>query len=271
MKSAILIDTHSHIYHRRFDGDRDEAIERAKAAGVSIIVMPAIDIPSIHAALALCDRHEGLYAMAAIHPGDTKDATDEDFATIADFCDDPRVVAVGESGLDYYWDRSFDAKQEDFFRRHIRLAIEKDLPLILHMRDKDRRDDVHRRMVEILDEEKAGSDSPDKLRGIFHCFGGPEWLIEKSAELGFLLGIGGRLTFKNSGVADLVKEIPLERIVLETDSPFLAPVPHRGKRNEPAYVRIVAERMAEVKGMSVEEVVEVTSATARGVFGVLDL
>ena len=263
----MLIDTHAHIYHRKFESDSDAMIGRAKSAGVEIIVMPAIDVASIYDALALCDRHEGLYAMAAIHPSDTKEATDEDFDAVVAFCDDPRVVAVGESGLDYYWDRSFDERQEDFFRRHIRLAIEKRLPLILHMRDKDRRDEVHRRMVDILNEERSASDAPEALRGIFHCFGGPGWLIEASADLGFHLGVGGTLTFKNSGVADLAKNIPLERIVLETDAPFLAPGPHRGKRNEPAYVRLVAEKLAEVKGLSVEEIEAVTTATARAVFG----
>ena len=243
-------------------------IQRAFDAGVTTIIMPAIDVPSIHKALSLCDRYDGLYAMAAIHPSDTKDATDEDYQAIVDFCADPRVIAVGESGLDYYWDRSFDAKQQDFFRRHIRLAMDTDLPLILHMRDKKDQDEVHRDMVRILEEEQAAHDHPEKLRGIFHCFGGPAWLVEKAAELGFLLGIGGTLTFKNSGVDAIVKEVPLSQIVLETDAPFLAPEPHRGKRNEPAYVRLVAEKLAEVKGVSLEEVVAVTSATARGLFGV---
>ena len=142
MKPERLVDTHAHIYHKRFAGDADGMIGRARAAGVHTIVMPAIDVSSIHQAIALCDKYEGLYAMAAIHPSDTNEAKDEDFEAVVSFCDDPRVVAVGESGLDYYWDRTFDARQEDFFRRHIRLAIEKDLPLILHMRDKDRRDEV---------------------------------------------------------------------------------------------------------------------------------
>ena len=121
-------------------------------------------------------------------------------------------------------------------------------------------------MVEILEEERVGSERPERLRGIFHCFGGPAWLIEKSAELNFLLGIGGTLTFKNSGVAELVRDIPLARIVLETDAPFLAPVPHRGKRNEPAYIRLVAEKLAAVKGLSVVEVAEKTSKAAHDLF-----
>ncbi len=265
----VIVDTHAHIYHKRFDTDQDEMIGRARAAGVETILMTAIDVASIHSAIQLCEKHEGLFAMTAIHPSDTKDATEDDFGAVEDFCNHPKIVAVGESGLDYYWDRSFDEKQQDFFRRHIRLAIEHDLPLILHMRDKQGRDEVDQDMVAILKEERASSASPKKLRGIFHCFGGPQWLIQEAIDLKFLLGIGGTLTFKNSGVADLVKDIPLEHIVLETDAPFLAPVPYRGKRNEPAYTRLVAEKLAEVKGMDVAEVGRVTTRTAKEIFGLV--
>ncbi len=265
---STLVDTHAHIYHKRFDADQDAMIERAKAAGVGTIVMPAIDVASISAALALCDRHEGLYAMTAIHPSDTKDVTDEDFEAVEAFCDDPRVVAVGESGLDYYWDRSFDEQQQEFFRRQINLAIYKDIPLILHMRDKDGKEEVHRDVIRILEEERLVTGTPERMRGIFHCFGGPAWMVEAAEQLGFIFGIGGTLTFKNSGVAQLVKEIPLSKIVLETDAPFLAPEPYRGKRNEPAYTRLVADKLAEIKGISIEEVIATTSATAKELFGI---
>lgn len=263
----MLIDTHAHIYLDRFGNDLSDVLARARQRGIERIVMPAIDVPSIHKALALCDQYDGLYAMAALHPSDTKDATDEDFAAVAAFCDDPRVVAVGESGLDYYWDRSFDAVQHDFYRRHIRLAIDKDLPLILHIRDKKDRDEVHHDIVRLLREERAASDHPEKLRGIFHCFTGPAWMAEAAVELGFLLGLGGVLTFKNSGLDVLARDLPMEQIVLETDAPFLAPMPYRGKRNEPAYVRYVAEKLAEVKGLPVEEIERVTTANAVRLFG----
>lgn len=263
----MLIDTHAHIYLDRFSGDLPDVLARARDQGVERIVMPAIDVPSIHQALALCEQYEGLYAMAALHPSDTKDATDAHFEAVTALCDDPRVVAVGESGLDYYWDRSFDAVQHDFYRRHIRLAIDKDLPLILHIRDKTGRDEAHRDIVQILREERDKAGAPEQLRGIFHCFTGPPWLAEAAADLGFLVGLGGVLTFKNSGLDTLVRTIPMEQVVLETDAPFLAPVPFRGKRNEPAYVRYVAERLAAVKGMSIEAVEEVTTANARRLFG----
>ena len=262
----MLIDTHAHIYLDRFSQDLPAVLARARDVGVARIVMAAIDVPSIHKALALCEQYEGLYAMAALHPADTKDATDDDFAAVATLCDDPRVVAVGESGLDYYWDRSFDAVQHDFYRRHIRLAIDKDLPLILHIRDKKDRDEAHRDIVRLLQEERAASDHPEKLRGIFHCFTGPAWVADAAAELGFLVGLGGVLTFKNSGLDALAADLPMEQIVLETDAPFLAPMPYRGKRNEPAYVRYVAEKLAEVKGLSIEEIERVTTANAVRLF-----
>lgn len=258
----MLVDSHAHLYLDRFDADREEVLKRARDAGVEVIVMPAIDVSSIEAAIALCEKYDGLYAMSALHPSETKDATDEDFARVVELCDHPAVVAVGESGLDYYWDRSFDAKQQDFFRRHIRLAVEKDLPLILHNRD------ASGDLTRILREERDALRPGPRLRGIFHCFGGPLELAREAAELGFLLGIGGTLTFKNSGVAEVVRDVPLEQIVVETDAPFLAPVPYRGKRNEPAYVRLVAEKLAEVKGVAVEEVERVTTENAIRLFGV---
>lgn len=258
----MLIDTHAHIYHRRFDGDVDEVIMRARDAGVETIVMPAIDVPSIEAALELGSRYEGLYVMSAIHPSDTKDATDADFDRVVEFCQEDKVVAVGESGLDYYWDRSFDEKQHDFLRRHVQLAIETDLPLILHNREADAD------LLRILTEEKEKSSRPERLRGIFHCYGGPLELGRSALALGFYLGVGGTVTFKNGGVADALAGIDLSKIVLETDAPFLAPVPYRGKRNEPSYLPYVAERLAEIYQVDLETIAETTTATAKSIFGI---
>ncbi len=266
----MLIDTHAHLYLERFDADRGAVVARAREAGVTSVVLPAIDVPSIYQALGLCERYEGFYAMAALHPSETKEANEADFEAVAALCDHPRVVAVGESGLDYYWDRTFDGRQHDSYRRHIRLAVEKDLPLILHIRDKNGRDEAHRDIVEILQDEKAASPQPARLRGIFHCFTGPAWVAEAARDLGFLVGLGGVLTFKNSGLDVLAADLPMEQIVLETDAPFLAPTPHRGKRNEPAYVRLVAEKLAEVKGLSVEEVARCTTENARRLFRLSD-
>ncbi len=256
----MLVDTHAHIYLDRFDDDRDAVLGRARAAGVEIVVMPAIDVASIERAVALARRHEGLYAMAALHPSEVKAATDADFEAVRAWCEDPHVVAVGESGLDYYWDRSFDAKQQDFFRRHIRLAVEADLPLVIHNREAT--DDVLR----ILEEEKARAAQPERLRGILHCFVDPPEVAARARDLGFLVGLGGILTFKNSDLDEHVRGIPIEQIVLETDAPYLAPEPNRGKRNEPAYVRHVADALARAKDLPVAEVERITTENARRIY-----
>jgi TatD DNase family protein len=256
----MLVDTHAHVYLDQFEDDIEPVLDRAREAGVHAIVMPAIDVESIHKALALAGRHPDLYVMSAIHPSETQSATDAMFDEVVSLCEETRVVAVGESGLDYYWDRSFDEKQQDFLRRHVQLAIDLDLPLVLHNRE------AGEDLVRILREElnKAGRET---MRGIFHCFGGPSSLGKEALHLGFHLGIGGTLTFKNAGVSATIADVSLDRLVLETDSPFLAPVPHRGKRNEPAYVALVAQRLAEDRGLSVDEVADVTTRNAVGLFG----
>lgn len=259
--NRMLIDTHTHTYLDRFDEDRGAVMERAVEAGVGVQLLPAIDVASIHAALELARAHAGVFVMAALHPSETKDATDADFAEVERLSFEPEVVAIGETGLDYYWDTSFNEKQHDFLRRHIRLAYERDLPLVFHNRD------ASEDLVAIVREEQEGVDDPGRIRGVFHCFGGTPEFARDVMDLGFHAGLGGTLTFKNGGVPDAIVDIPLERIVLETDAPFLAPTPHRGKRNEPAYVRLVAEKLAELRGLTVEEVAAVTTANARRLFG----
>ena len=266
LRRLVLVDTHCHLYHNRLADDLDDVIARALEAGVTVILQPAIDIPSIHEALALCQRFEGLYAMAALHPTETKDATDADLAEIEAFCEDPRLVAVGESGLDYYWDQSYISKQQDVLRFHARLAMEKDLPLVLHNRDKQNQTTSSDDLVQILGEEQAAAPPGKRLFGVFHCFGGSPEFARTVMDLGFHVGIGGTLTFKNGGVPEAIADVPLDRIVLETDAPFLAPVPHRGKRNEPSYTRLVAEKLAALRGMTVEEIAAATTANARKLF-----
>jgi TatD DNase family protein len=256
----MLVDTHAHLYLDRFDDDRDLVLQRARDAGVETIVMPAIGVPSIRQAVDLARAHEGLYAMAGLHPSETEDATEADFEAVREWCDRDKVVAVGESGLDYYWDRSFDDRQQAFFRRHIRLAIEADLPLVIHNREAT--EDI----LDILEEERAASDAPEKMRGILHCYVDPPAVAERAWELGFYVGVGGIMTFSNSAVDDHVKEVPLERIVVETDSPYLAPEPNRGDRNEPAYVRHVADTLARIKDVPIQEVEAVTTANARDIY-----
>lgn len=256
----MLIDTHAHLYLDQFDDDRNAVLRRAREAGVETIVMPAIDVPSIQQAVDLCEQTEGLFAMAALHPSETEEATEEDFEMVKEWCDHPSIVAVGESGLDYYWDRSFDDRQQAFFRRHIRLAIETDLPLVIHNRE------AATDILDILEEERERTDRPGRMRGILHCYVDPPSVAERAWDLGFHLGVGGIMTFSNSDVDEYVAEVPLDRIVVETDSPYLAPAPHRGDRNEPAYVRHVADRLAEIKGRPLEEVEHITTQNARAIY-----
>lgn len=264
----MLIDTHAHLYLKHFDGDREAAVQRAREAGVEAILLPSVDRESVHAALALGEAFPGLcFAMAGVHPSYVREATDADWREIEKLAARPEVVAIGESGIDYYWDRSFDELQHDFLRRHVRLAIETGKPLVLHNRDKQGRDESSRDLVALVREERDAHPDGNRLEGVFHCFGPPNWLAAEVMALGFHVGLGGSLTFKNGGVPEAVADVPLERIVLETDAPYLAPVPHRGKHNEPAYVRLVAERLAALRGMDVETVEMVTTANARRLFG----
>jgi TatD DNase family protein len=256
----MLIDTHAHLYLEQFDDDRPAVLRRARDAGVETIVMPAIDVPSIRQAVDLCDEHDGLYAMAALHPSETDEATDEDVEAVREWCAHPSIVAVGESGLDYYWDRSFDDRQQAFFRRHIRLAIAADLPLVIHNREAT--DDI----LDILEEERERTDHPDRMRGILHCYVDPPEVAERAWALGFYLGVGGIMTFSNSEVDTYVGDVPLDHLVVETDSPYLAPEPNRGDRNEPAYVRHVADQLARIKNVPIEEVERTTTENARAIY-----
>ena len=261
----MLIDTHAHLYLDAFTEDLEAVIERARAIGVERMLLPAIDLPSIHSALALCERFDGLYAMAALHPCEVKEASEQDFEVVATLSEHERVVAIGETGLDYHWDRSFDDRQQQFLHRHVELATERRLPLVLHNRKAF--DDLIGIVEESLDPCVDPSQESDRLRGVFHCFTGTPEEARRVIRAGFAVGIGGVLTFRNANLAESVRDIPLDRIVLETDAPYLAPMPHRGRRNEPAYVRLVAERLAAAKGLPVWEVAEVTSRTARRIFG----
>ncbi|HEX9950861.1 MAG TPA: TatD family hydrolase [Rubricoccaceae bacterium] len=262
----MLVDTHAHLYLAAFDADRDAAVERARAAGVTRILMPPTDVASVQTALDVCDRYAGVWAMAAVHPTSVAEMADGDLDRIEAFLPDPRVVAVGETGLDYYWTRDDADAQRASLAAHARMARSADLPLVLHVRDRGASDECARDVVSVLhavNAEAGGS----ALRGVFHCFGGPRWLAAEALSLGFHVGLGGTVTYKKGGVPDAIADVPLERIVLETDAPYLAPTPHRGTRNEPAHVRVVAERLAFLRGISLGEVAEATTAAAEALFG----
>lgn len=256
----MLIDSHVHINHAKFSDDREAALDRAREAGVTAFLVPGIDMASLHSAFELANRHEDVHVMVGIHPSHVREVDQAAWEEIERMATDPRVVAIGETGLDYYWDTSFNDIQHDLLRRHIRLAARLGLPLVFHNRD------ASEDLVRIVREEKAQHDQPELIHGVFHCFGGPEWLSAAVLDLGFHVGIGGTFTFKNAGVPDAVRAVPMDRILLETDSPFLAPVPHRGKRNEPANVRLVAEALAMDRGLALEEVVRVTGENTKRLF-----
>ena len=262
-----LIDSHVHLYNDQYDADRDAVVERAHEAGVTTMLLPAVDVASIEAALALADRYPGLYAMAGIHPSYVHESGPDDLGRVAEALTDPRVVAVGETGLDYYWSRDHVEAQQHSLREHARLAVVHGLPIVLHNRDQKGSDACTHDIVRILNEVRTSTPGGEHMKGVFHCFGGPEWLTEEVMDLGFHVGLGGTLTFKNAGVPEAIRDVPLDRIVLETDGPYLAPTPHRGTRNEPAHVALVAARLAEVLDLTIDEVVQATTRNARRLFG----
>ncbi len=265
LHGEMLIDTHAHLYDDQFVHDLDDVFLRANRAGVERIILPAVDVASVHQALNLCIKYEGVYAMVGIHPTYVLDATDQDFDELESLCNEPKVIAVGESGLDYFWDKYYSERQPEFFARHIQLSVETQLPLVIHLRDKKHCDRAHRDAIEILERELLAH-SEGHPGGIFHCFTGPDWLPRAAARLGFHLGVGGAVTFKNSGVAEMLNSVSLSQIVLETDAPYMSPVPHRGKRNEPARIALIAQKVAELKKRTIAEVAEITSANARQLF-----
>ena len=261
----MLTDTHAHLYLPAFDGDRDAVIARARSSGVTTVLMPAVDLASVHTALGLADQNAGLRAMAGIHPSYVHAMAEGDLAEIEALARDPRIVAVGETGLDYYWTREHEDVQRASLREHARIAMAVGKPIVLHTRDEKGSDVCARDVLSILREAQEAH--AGTLRGVFHCFSGPSWYAREALALGFHLGLGGTLTFKNGGVPESIADVPLERIVLETDAPYLAPAPHRGSRNEPAHTALVAARLAALRGLSPEAVADQTSRNARDLFG----
>ncbi|MFO7823830.1 MAG: TatD family hydrolase [Cyclobacterium sp.] len=251
-----FIETHAHIYSKKFDQDRNQVIQNAIEAGIEKIFMPNIDLESIEGMLAVERDFPGVcYPMLGLHPCDVGEDFEAQLAQIESWWNKHAFCAVGETGIDLYWDKTYFEQQQESLRRHITWAKEKRLPLILHCR-------------ESMDETIAlvQSMNDERLTGIFHCFSGSLEQARSITEMGFYLGIGGTLTYKNSGVGEVIAEMGLGRLVLETDSPYLAPVPFRGKRNSPEYIPHIAEKMAHFTGKSLEEVAEVTRSNALQVF-----
>jgi TatD DNase family protein len=251
-----MIDTHSHLYSEEFKEDIEDILQKSNAAGVSRVYLPAIDSNSHEMMLALADKHpDYCIPMMGLHPCYVDDRFEDELDIVKAWLEKRPFAAIGEIGLDFYHSVAFKAQQEIAFQIQIEWAIAKDLPIVIHSRSS---------MDECI--KMIAQHGKGKARGIFHCFGGDERQAKKVIDLGFYLGIGGVVTYKNAGLAKIVEETPLENLVLETDAPYLSPVPYRGKRNESSYVVHVAEKIAELKGISIEKVDEITSTNAKKIF-----
>lgn len=254
-----FIDTHTHLYTEEFDGDRDLAVLRAKEAGVTRMFMPNIDDTTVDDMLSLCASHEGCYPIIGFHPTSVDANWKQRLSTVKSRLDSPqKFYGIGETGLDLYWDKTYRNEQMEAFDEQIHWALEKDLPLIVHCRE------AYPELFEVLAPYRETN-----LRGIFHSFTGTKDEAERLLEYsGFMLGINGVATFKKSTLPDVLPNVPVDRIVLETDSPYLAPVPFRGKRNESAYLLKTAEKLSDIYGIPLETIARTTTENALRVFKV---
>lgn len=253
-----LIDSHSHIYQEDFDADLGEVMERAAQSGISRILLPNIDVGSIDRMHRLTKAYpEYCIPMMGLHPTSVKEDFRQQLEVVHTWLSAQPYIAVGEIGIDLYWDKTFFGQQQEAFETQLRWSIDLDLPVVIHNRE------AFEPIMESI--EKTGK---GRLRGVFHSFGGTKEELKRILELErFCVGINGTLTFKNSKLAETLQDCPLEKIILETDAPYLAPVPHRGKRNEPAYMLKTAEKLAEVFRTSPETIGEQTSRNAERLFG----
>lgn len=253
----MIYETHTHFDDKAFDDDRDEAIKRAIAAGVGRIVNVGATMEGCRAGIELAHSYPEILAAVGVHPEDTADLTEKDMDTLERYATDDDVVAIGEIGLDYYWDEPARDIQKEWFIRQIALARKARLPVIVHSRE------AAKDTIDILKAEKAS-----EVGGIIHCFSYSIETAKKCLDMGFYIGVGGVVTFKNAKkLKEVVREVPLERIMTETDSPYMAPVPNRGKRNSSEYLPFIIQEIARIKGISEKEVEEVTCANAMALFG----
>jgi TatD DNase family protein len=251
-----FIDTHSHIYDTGFQEDLNAVMASAKSAGVEKIYMPGIDSTCINGMMDMETKYPGIcIAMMGLHPCYVKENYQEELAIVEGWLAKRKFAAIGEIGLDYYWDKTFAKEQQLVFEKQMQWGLDLGLPINIHTRNA---------MGETIELVKPFAKKG--LKGIFHCFSGSKESAEQIIEMGFLLGLGGVLTYKNAGVAEAVVDIPLEFLVLETDAPYLPPVPYRGKRNEPAFMIEVAKKLAEIKNIPLHEVAEKTSGNAERIF-----
>ena len=251
-----IIDTHTHLYLKQFKDDIDKVIQRSIDKGINKFIFPAIDSTHFDDMHDLKNKYPGsIYLMSGLHPVDVKENFKEELEFVVNSLKSHSYVAIGEIGIDLYWDKTYLKQQQEAFEFQIRLAIKNDLPIVIHCRE------AFDEIFEILDKENC-----DKLRGVFHCFTGTLEQANRAIQLGFKLGIGGVVTFKNGGIDKFLNRIDLNHIVVETDSPYLAPVPFRGKRNESSYITYVIDKLSEIYGLSIEEIASVTTKNAEKVF-----
>ena len=251
-----IIDTHTHLYLNQFKDDIDKVIQRSKDKGINKFIFPAIDSSHFNDMHDLKNKYPGsIYLMSGLHPVDVKENYKEELEFVVNSLKSHSYVAIGEIGIDLYWDKTYLKQQQDAFEFQIRLAIENDLPIVIHCRE------AFDEIFEILDKENCS-----KLRGVFHCFTGTLEQANRAIDLGFVLGIGGVVTFKNGGIDKFLSQIDLKHIVLETDSPYLAPVPFRGKRNESSYITYIIDKLSEIYGLPIKEIASVTTKNAEKVF-----
>jgi TatD DNase family protein len=256
----IFTDTHTHLYLDAFNDDRDEVVRKAIEQDVTYMLLPNIDNHSAKDMLSLCQKFpDSCFPMMGLHPTSVKANYKEELEMVTEWFDREQFVAVGEIGIDLYWDKTFQKQQEEAFRFQIALALQKNLPIVIHSRESF--DEI---MAVLMDYKNSG------IRGVFHCFTGSLEQAESAIDLGFYLGIGGVVTFKNSGLDKVMEAIDLKHILLETDAPFLAPAPFRGKRNESAYINLIANKISEVKKISKSEVADRTTQNAIDLFKFTD-
>jgi TatD DNase family protein len=253
----ILTDTHTHLYLPEFDSDRDALVAEAKASGIERFFLPNIDSGSINAMLSLEKSFpDNCFAMMGLHPTSVKENWKEEMQTIEKQLSERKYLGVGEIGMDLYWDKTFVKEQQEVFKRQIELANHYKLPVSIHSRESF--EEIYSILLETKKEQPCG---------VFHCFTGNIDQANRAIDLGFYLGIGGVVTFKNSGLDRTLAGVHLKNVVLETDAPYLAPAPHRGKRNVPVFLKLVAEKLAAIKNVSVEEVADITTNNSKQIFG----
>lgn len=258
-----MIDTHCHIDEEAFDADREEVIARQQQSGVEAMIVPGVNTASINTVLDVCHAHpDYCYPALGLHPEDVKADWQEQLAIVeqAIRANKDELVAIGEIGLDYYWDKTYKTEQQEVLRRQLLLARELDLPVILHNREAT--EDILSIVKEIVNRPSSNR----QLKGVFHCFNGSRETVEEILKMGFYIGIGGVLTFKNSKLAEKLDVVPMDRLLLETDAPYMAPVPHRGERNESRFMIHVAERLAQVYNCTLETVIMATNSNAKQLF-----